>query len=210
MRALVLLPLLLAGCAREGQALPVDPVARAATCGVVAAADARRESANVETKLTLEQQGRILHYGLLAGSEGGRLDKTRTAAVVNAMPGLGDEVTSGKWEALIPQCEAAFPATRAAGEIKLPSDALQAQAGCHDLADFFTDAMRASEADYIERIRAYDSMRRDLDPKLGGTLRARGLGQAESEEARDKAVAALVQLGNPVPVLNQCVKRFGT
>ena len=209
MRAWLMLPLILAGCGSRDADLATDPVQRAATCGVVAAADARRASGNVEAKLTLEQQGRILHYAMLAGSEGGRFDKTRTAAVVNAMPTLGNTVTAGKWEQRIPECEAAFPPTKPVAGVTLPPDALQAQAGCHDLADFFTEAMRSSEADYIDRIRAYDSMRRDLDTKLGATLRARGLSQTQGEEARDKAVAALVRLGNPVTVLDQCVKRFG-
>lgn len=209
MRGWLLLPLVLAGCGSREAGLPADPVARAATCGVVAAAEARQASGNVEAKLTLEQQGRILHYALLAGSEGGRLDKTRTAAVVNAMPGLGDKVTGGEWQKRVPECAAAYPATTAR-QVALPADPLQAQAGCHDLSDFFTTAMRASEADYLERMRAYDAMRRELDPKLGASLRARGLSQAAGEEARDKAVAALVQLGNPVAVLDQCVKLFGS
>lgn len=208
MRAWLIPSLLLAGCGEREAGLPADPVERAATCGVVTAADARQASGNVEAKLTLEQQGRILHYAMLVGSEGGRFDKTRTAAVVNAMPGLGDKVTSGEWQKRLPECAAAYPTT-AARDVTLPSDPLQAQAGCHDLAAFFTEAMRASEADYIDKIRAYDGMRRDLDPKLGATLRARGLNQAQGEEARDKAVAALVQLGNPVAVLDKCVKQLG-
>jgi hypothetical protein len=206
-RAWLILPLLLAGCGRSEQGLPADLVQRAATCGVVAAADARKASGNVEAKLTLEQQGSILHPAMLAGSEGGRFDKTRTAEVVNAMPALGDSVTSGKWEPLVAECQAAFPAP---AEVTLPSDPLRAQAGCHDLAAFFTDAMRASEADYIDRIRAYDGMRRDLDPKLGATLGARGLGGTRGEETRDRAVAALVRLGNPVAVLDACVARFAS
>jgi hypothetical protein len=210
MRAILALPLMLAGCGGGEKGLPVDPVQRAATCGVIAAAEARRASGNVEAKLTLEQQGAILHPAMLAGSEGGRFDKTRTAAVVNAMPALGDSVTRGKWDRLVPECQAAFPATRTSDAIKLPSDQLQAQAGCQDLADYFTDAIRSSEADYIERIRGYDGMRRDLDPKLGATLRTRGLNQAQGEEARDKAVATLVQLGNPVAVLDQCLARFAS
>jgi hypothetical protein len=206
MRAWLLLPLLLAGCGRSERGLPEDAVQRAATCGVIAAAQARKASGNVEAKLTLEQQGAILHPAILTGSETGRFDKTRTAAVVNAMPALGDKVTSGKWEPLVAECQAAYPAP---GRVTLPADPLQAQAGCHDLAAFFTDAMRSSEADYVERIRAYDTMRRDLDPKLGATLRARDLGQKAGEEARDKAVAEVAKLGNPVAVLDRCVARFG-
>ena len=206
MRAWLLLPLILAGCGSREAGLPSEPVARAATCGVIAAADARKASGNVEAKLTLEQQGAILHPALLTGSAGGRFDKTRTAEVVNARPALGDRVTSGKWEPLVAECRSAFPP---GGAVELPADALTAEAGCHDLATFFTDAMRSSEADYIDRIRAYDGMRRDLDPKLGATLRARGLGGTKGEETRDRAMAELVKLGNPVAVLDACVARFG-
>ena len=207
MRAWLMLPLALTACGPREAELPADPIERAATCGVVAAAQARKASGNVEAKLTLEQQGRILHYALLAGAEGGSFDKNRAAGVVNAMPELGDKVTQGKWDRLIPQCEAAFPATKAEA-LKLPSDRLEAQAGCQDLAEFFTTAMRQSEADYVERIRAYDQMRRELDPQLGTTLRSRGLSQKQGEAARDKALAAIVQLGSPVAVLDACAKRF--
>ena len=208
MRAWLMLPLALTACGPREAELPADPIERAATCGVVAAAQARRASGNVEAKLTLEQQGRILHFALLAGAEGGSFDKTRAAGVVNAMPRLGDKVTQGKWDRLIPQCETAFSATKAEA-VKLPSDRLEAQAGCQDLAEFFTTAMRQSEADYVERIRAYDQMRRELDPQLGTTLRSRGLSQKQGEAARDKALAAIVQLGSPVAVLDACAKRFG-
>jgi hypothetical protein len=209
MRAWLMLPLALAACGKQGAELPADPIERAASCGVIAAAQARQASANVDAKLTLEQQGRILHYPLLAGAEGGSFDKTKAANVVSAMPGLGDKVTKGKWERLIPLCEAAYPATKAGGEVKLPADPLVAQGGCQDLADFFTTALRQSEQDYIDRIRVYDQLRRDLDTKLGATIRARGLSQKQGEAARDKAMASLVQLGNPVAVLDVCAKRFG-
>jgi hypothetical protein len=208
MRAWLMLPLALTACGPREAALPADPVERAATCGVVAAAQARKASGNVEAKLTLEQQGRILHYALLAGAEGGSFDKTRAAGVVNAMPALGDKVTQGKWDRLIPQCEAAYPATRAEA-VTLPSGRLEAQAGCQDLAEFFTTALRQSEADYIDRIRIYDQMRREIDPQLGTTIRARGLSQKQGAAARDKALAGIVQLGAPVAVLDACAKRFG-
>ena len=63
---------------------------------MIAAAQARKASGNVEAKLTLEQQGAILHPAILTGSETGRFDKTRTAAVVNAMPQEGDP-SNDRW-----------------------------------------------------------------------------------------------------------------
>ena len=207
-RALLMLPLALAGCGQKEAGFPDDPVQRAATCGVVAAAEARRTSGNVESKLSIEQQGRILHYALLAGAEGESFDQARAAAVVKAMPGLGDTVTGRDWAPLIAQCEAAYPATKSAGEVKLPDDPLTAQAGCLELADFFTSALRASEADYAERMRAYDAMERNLDIRLGRTSRARGLSQEQATGARDKAMATMIGLGSPTAVIDACVARF--
>lgn len=209
MRTWPLFALALAGCGPRMAELPADPVQRAATCGVVAAAEARRVSGNVEAKLTIEQQGGILHYALLAGAEGGSFDQSRAAAVVNAMPGLGDEVTGGKWEPLVQQCQAAYPATNAAGPVQLPADPLRAQAGCQELGSFITNALRASESDFPDRMRAYDAMRRGLDARLGATAHARGLSQAQASDARDKAMAELIRLGQPTAVLERCVERFG-
>lgn len=207
-RALLILPLVLAGCGKKTVGLPDDPIQRAATCGVVAAAEARR-AGGVDAKFTIEQQGHILHYALLAGAEGGTFDKGRSAAVVNAMPALGDKVTAGKWEPLIDECAAAYPASRPAENVTLPSNPLTAQAGCHDLADFVTTALRSQENNFIDRIRAYDEVQRKLDQKMGATLKARGLNQAQSNEARAKALAKVATLGPPTAVLDQCVKKFG-
>jgi hypothetical protein len=207
--AWMVVPLILAGCGKKEVALPADPIQRAATCGVVATADARRASANVEAKLTLEQQGRILHYALLAAADGGGFDQDRSAAVIKAMPSLGDKVTTGKWEPLIAACEAAYPATKASGAVTLPADTFTAQAGCHDLADFVTSALRTQEADYIDRIRPYDAMERKLDDRMGSKLQQRGLSQAQGAEARDKAMAEMIRLGSPIAVLEACEKRFG-
>jgi hypothetical protein len=210
MRAWPIFLLALSGCGPRAAELPADPVQKAATCGVVAAANARRTSGNVEAKLTIEQQGSILHHALLAGAESGSFDQSRAAAVVNAMPGLGDKVTSGKWEPLVAQCQAAYPATKAAGPVELPADPLRAQAGCQELGGFITNALRASEADFPDRMRAYDAMRRGLDAKLGATARARGLSQVQADDARNRAMAELIRLGPPTAVLDACVERFGS
>jgi succinate dehydrogenase/fumarate reductase flavoprotein subunit len=173
------------------------------------AANARRASGDVEAKLTIEQQGNILHHALLAGAEDGRFDQSRAAAVVNAMPGLGDTVTGAEWEPLIGQCAAAFPPTAIKGQIALPSDALLAQTGCEELGGFVVNALRASEADFPGRIRAYDAMRRSLDGRVAATVRARGLSQSAAADARNRAMAELIRLGPPTAVLDQCVERFG-
>lgn len=206
---MMLVLLLAAGCGHKQAGLPEDPIRRAATCGVVAAADARRSLGSVDAKLTIEQQGHILHYALIEGSEGGSFDRTRSAAVVNAMPLLGDKVTGGKWEPLIGQCADAYPATKPVESVTLPSDTLTVQAGCHDLSDFITTALRSQENNFIDRIRAYDAMERKLDNRMGATLKARGLNQAEANAARAKALARVATLGPPTVVLDQCVKKFG-
>ena len=209
MRAWMLLPLVLAACGPKPAALPEDPIQRAATCGVVAAADARRSLGSVDAKLTIEQQGHILHYALIEGAAGGTFDKARSAAVVNAMPQLGDKVTGGKWEPLVGQCADAYPATKAES-VTLPSDPLMVQAGCHDLSNFITTALRTQENNFIDRMRAYDAMERKLDTRMGATLKARGLNQAKANDARAKAPAKVATLGPPIAVLDQCVKKFGS
>lgn len=209
-RAWLMLPLALAACAKPQAGLPDDPIKRAATCGVVAAADARRVLGSVDAKLSIEQQGHILHYALIEGAAGGSFDRTRSAAVVNAMPKLGDKVTAGKWEPLIGECADAYPATKPIESVTLPSDPLTAEAGCHDLSDFITTALRSQEQNYIDRIRAYDAMERKLDNRMGATLKARGLNQVQANAARAKALAKLATLGPPIAVLDQCLKKFGS
>jgi hypothetical protein len=126
------------------------------------------------------------------------------------MPQLGDKVTGGKWEPLVGQCADAYPATKPVESVSLPSDALTTQAGCHDLSDFITTALRSQENNFIERIRSYDAMERKLDNRMGTTLKARGLNQAQANEARARALAKLATLGPPIAVLDQCAEKFGS
>jgi hypothetical protein len=200
---------LLAGCGPKTLALPEDATQRAATCGVVAAADARKGS-DVRAKLGFEDQSRILHYALLEGATGGRFDKNRAATVANAMPALGDKVTAGKWETLKPACAAAYPATARTTAESLPKDRLVAKLGCDGLAQFMTSALRQDEANYIDRIRALDDMSRGIDAEIGPALKARGISPEQSIDETNKAVAQLVGLGPPHLVLDACVASFGT
>ena len=199
---------LLAGCGAKTLALPEDATQRAATCGVVAAADARKGS-DVRAKLGFEDQSRILHYALLEGAAGDSFDKNRAATVANAMPALGESVTAGKWETLKPACAAAYPVTAVAEAKPLPDDRLTARLGCDGLAQFMTSALREDEASYINRIRALDDMQRAIDAEVGPTLKARGITPEQSIETTNKAVAQLVNLGPPHLVLDRCVAAFG-
>jgi len=208
MRALLLLTFMLAGCGPKALMLPEDPVQRAATCGVVAAAGAR-QGTNIEAKLSFEAQSRILHYALLEGATGERFDSARAARVANAMPALTDEVTDGKWQGLQGSCDQAYPATKQQA-VELPQDRLTAQLGCDGLADFVTTALREGEASYIDRIRALDNLQRKLDGDAGTLLQARGISPQRGVELRTEAMAKLVKLGPPDKVLDRCVAQFGT
>src|SRR5687768_13335824 len=96
--------LLVTACGPKPLTLPEEPVERAATCGVVAAANARSGSTDAKTPLTLEQQASILHYALLGGGEGGQFSQDRVAAVVQRMPELEAGITESKWQELVQPC----------------------------------------------------------------------------------------------------------
>lgn len=189
--------------------LPADPVDRAATCGVVAAAEARSATADINQPLPLAAQGRILHYALLAASQGGSFSAETAGAVSKRMGALQDQVTSGKWQDLAPACRAAFPAT-ADGEVKLPKDRLDAQLGCSELAQFTATALDADKAYYAAQLDKYRDLRTKLSNRMGPALRSRvGSDFVKQRAAGHKALAAMAQLGSPVAVLDQCLKTFG-
>lgn len=79
---------LLAGCGPKKLALPTDPIDRAATCAVVSAASARAGNSNVKADLDFAAQSRILHYAMLAASDGNRFDTPKASAVVSRMSEL--------------------------------------------------------------------------------------------------------------------------
>jgi len=202
--------LVLAGCGQKELALPDDPVDRAATCGVVAAAKARAGTANIAAPLAFEEQGQIMHYAMLAAAEGKAFDTSRAAAVVSRMPEMESGITGGKWETLIEPCAKAYPATQISGPITLPADSLQAQTGCYALGAFLTRALGAQDAAYGERLAEYGAMNRDLDPKIGAGLARRGVG-AKSDRAaemRAEALAAVVKLGPPMTVMAACLDKY--
>lgn len=210
-RLLLLLPLLMPpGCGSGTLALPDEPIDRAATCGVVAAAQARSAEADVQAPLGFDEQGRIMHYAMLAAVEDGSFRKDRAAAVVDRMPQLEAGITSGKWETLVEPCAAAYPVTTKRGEIALPKDPLVAQQGCDALSDFLSTALRPQEHLYVEPLRAYTEMERKLDSRIGSTQKRRGgVSLGASQDARAEALAAMVELGPPMAVMRVCLERYG-
>jgi predicted small lipoprotein YifL len=207
--ALIALALALAGCGgSEPLALPSDPVDRAATCGVVAAAGARVAVNDMNADLPLEAQGRILHYGMLAASEGGEFKAQTASDVSHRMAALQDKITQGKWQALPPSCAAAFPATTKPAAA-LPAAPLDAQLACEELAGFLDSAI-PDEKGYGNELAEYRRLRRELNDALAPRLRARAGSQMPAQQAaRRKALAAAAQLGPPIPVMQACLKRFG-
>jgi hypothetical protein len=202
---------LLASCGGpKPLALPEQGADRAATCGIVAAADARLKVADVKAPLPLEAQGRILHYALLAASEGGEFDAESANAVSRRMTELQEQVTSGKWQALGPACASAYPETRAA-EVKLPTGQFEAQVACVELADFLNTALANQEVNYGNELAAWNRLRREQNDAMAAGLRARaGADVPAQQRLRRKALAGAARLGRPVAVMAQCSKRFGS
>jgi hypothetical protein len=211
-RALPLLALalgsLLAGCGAEPLALPEEPVDRAATCGVVAAATARSAVRDVKAPLPMEAQGRILHFALLAASDGGEFQPGVANRVSERMSAIQAKVVEGKWKDLAPACEAAYPATIQASP-KLPEGRLDAQLACEGLGDFVATAMEGHETDYGNEIAAIRRMRREVNDALAPGLRSRAGNDLDAQKKeRRRALAAAARLGSPVAVLERCAERF--
>lgn len=200
--------LLLASCGPQALTLPEAPVDRAATCGVVAAAEARA-STDMKRVLPFTSQLKILHYALLAGSQGESFSEETSTAVIERMPALQEEITEGKWQELAPACRAAFPLAEKE-EVTLPADRFDAQLGCDSLADFLSGRLRSQEANYGGQLGEYRGMLTKLDRALGPGLRARaGADLAAQQAARREALAKMAKLGQPATVMRQCIERFG-
>jgi len=205
---LIVSTFLLASCGPKRLELPQQPVDRAATCGVVAAAEARAGTADIKADLPFDAMGRILHYTLLGGSTGGRFSADAAGAVQKRMTELQDQITGGKWQDLIPSCRAAFPAT-AISEVKLPEDRFEAQLGCYELGEFVRSALE-EQAAYDNELSEYRTLRDKLDASIGAGLRSRVGGGFESQQkARNEALATISKAGPPVAVIRQCIRRFG-
>lgn len=198
---------LLASCGPKTLVLPEEPVERAATCGAVAAAEAR-SATDVDSPLSLEAIGRVVHYPMLAASAGESFSTDAATQVQKRMAELQDSIGEGKWQELIPACKAAFPAA-AVDSVKLPADRFDAQLGCDELGDFLRSSLETQE-DYINELGEYRQLSNKLDPILATGMRSRaGADSAAQQEVRRKALAAMAKVGPPVAVMRQCVARFG-
>jgi hypothetical protein len=200
--------LLLAGCGPKALSLPDDPVDRAATCGVVFAASARSAVADIKAPLPLAAQGRILHYSLLAASEGGEFKAEIANRVSKRMGELQESITGGNWKDLAPDCDSAFPLTAKTDPV-LPEERLDAQLACEELAEFASVALQGEEINYGNELAGYRRMRTAVNDALASGLRARAGASPDAQfKARRRALAAAAQLGSPIRVLDACMERF--
>jgi len=199
--------LLLASCGPQALTLPDDPIERAATCGAIAAASAR-STTSVDSPLSLEAIGRVLHYPVLAASSDGTYSADIAAMVQNRMSELQDKVVESKWQELVPVCRDVFPAT-AVEEVTLPANTFEAQLGCYELAGFLRSSLEARD-EYLNELGEYRQLSHKLDPLLSGGIRARvGASAASQQEERRKALAAMAKAGPPIAVMRECLARFG-
>jgi acetyl esterase/lipase len=200
---------LLASCGPKALTLPNDPVDRAATCGVVAAAEARLAVTDIQAPLPLEAQGRIAHYALLGASAGGEFSPAIANAISRRTTELGEQVTTGGWQDLVPACAAAFPAA-GKSDVALPPDEFDAQFGCYEMAGFLTTVLAGQRTNERHERATYVGLHRLLGDRVAPGLRARaGADRAAQRREQHRALAAAAQLGSPVALMRQCVRRFG-
>jgi len=204
------LALALSACGAPKLALPADPVGRAATCGVVAAAEGRAANPQqVSAPLSFERQGQIIHYALLAGAEGDHFSHNTAAAVVERMQAIQEDVTDGKWQALIQPCQAAFPQADPAQPVTLPRDPLEAEMGCYTLSKFMMRALAAQGNAYEEQLVRFGALGRALDPKIARALDRRGIRSEGARQAQsDAALATAAKIGSPAKVMDACTNRY--
>jgi hypothetical protein len=201
--------LLLAACGSEALTLPGNAVDRAATCAVVAAASARRATADVSAPLPLEAHGRIAHHALLAATDGGAYAPEAAGAVSRRMGEVKERIADGAWQPLEPACRAAYPAAERAAA-PFPADRFDAQLQCSELGEFLYSALKAHESDYRNEIIGYRNLHLRLDEALAPGLLARAGSDVEARrKVRHAALVAAAGLGNPVAVMEQCARRFG-
>jgi predicted small lipoprotein YifL len=198
----------LAACGSKPLALPEQPVDRAATCGVVAAAEARLAVTDVKSPLPLAAHGRIVDHALLAASEGGEYDPETANAVSRRMLAIQDRVTGGDWQALSPACKAAYPVAEKT-DIVLPEERFAAQLQCNELAQFLGKALAAQESDYRNELASWRHLHDRLNDAIAPGLTAKAGPDLKAQlKARHKALAEASRLGAPTAIMARCLERF--
>ena len=199
--------LILPGCASKVPTLPDDPVEKAATCGVIAAAG-EREVTGVKGDLPVAAQERIFHYPLLAGSQDKSFDDDRAQAVFKRMPKLFDSTIQGKWQTLRPACAAAFPQTQIT-QPTLPAKPLDRMLQCYVLTDFMRKSLGSVGGSYSEVSLRYGVFTTKLDDKVSKALAAAGIKNGPAlQSRRAEALAAAARMGQPGKVIDACQKAY--
>ena len=145
---------------------------------------------------------------MLAGSAGEGFSSDIAAAVQTRMSELQDSIGEGKWQDLIPACNAAFPAA-AIDQVTLPTDRFAAQLGCDELGDFLLSSLEAQE-EYLNEFGEYRQLTNKLEATVAAGLRSRAGSDPDArQEERRKALATMAKAGPPVAVMRACVVRFG-
>ncbi len=210
MRKLIVLSsataLVLCSCGPKKLALPSDPIERAATCAVVSAAASREGETSVKGNLDPAAQMRILHYALLAGSEGKAYSADAASAVVKKMKEMSGPITDGKWQDLKPACDEAYPVVAKTDGIELPAVKFDAQLACYAMGDFLVRAGGATDQKTSD---VYAKMHRDLDAPIGAGLKARGASSYEkTQRLKNEALSHTAKLGALSSVMKLCTGRF--
>jgi hypothetical protein len=210
-RQLLIVPLatalLLAGCGEKTPQLPTQPLDRAATCGVVAAAT-ERKAVGAKGDLPAESQARILQYSMLYASDGKALDLDKVNRVSARMPALFEQTIKGKWETLGTACAQAFPATQVKQPV-LPSKPLDSMLQCYALADFLRKVLTEQGGGYGTATNAYGALKDRLDMKIAPLRRAAGLKNGpEFRQKQLEELAAVARLGQPPAVIAACEAKY--
>ena len=202
--------LALAGCGRQALTLPDDMVGKAATCGVVAAADARAaDPKNIAAALPFDRQAQIIHYALLAGAQESEFSTDTASAVVKKMQDIQEDVTSGHWKTLVQPCANAFPEADLGRPVSLPANGGEAQIGCYTLGKFMMRALAVQGSAYEKQLLVYGQLGRDLDPKVARSFDQRGIKSDEArQKARDKELSKFAKIGSPAKVMDACTAQF--
>ena len=172
----------------------------------MSAADARLNAPDRKADLDFDAQTRVLHYAMLAGSEGHGFSATRASAVVGRMNDLQEQIVGNSWKELIAPCDRAYPAVHKTSGIALPKSAFDAELGCYSLGDFLEKTVSSTDPRTQDRFAALETMKHELDGPIGSALKARGADKAQA--LKQAALAGMTRLGAPAAVMSICTGRF--